>query len=142
MNFSAVAHEIDTRLRTLDGLIAHYLGQAVKSVSTPCSVVPLPDITYNQAYARGMDRVPDWEIAILAGKLDDQNAFDRLGPFADGTGSSSVIQALQSKDEDLYEPYTACDFVVVKSATFDVITWQGQDFQGALFTLDVVGSGS
>jgi hypothetical protein len=32
--------------------------------------------------------------------------------------------------------------VIVKTCEFDVITWQKQDFQGALFTLDVVGSGT
>jgi hypothetical protein len=103
-----------------------------KSISTPCMVVPLPDVQFNQAYQQGMTRIP-WEIALLAGKIGDETAFDRLGIYADGTGADSVIQALQSG------PYTACDVITVVSATFDVITWQDQDFQGALFTLDVVG---
>ncbi len=137
MNLAAVAREMDARLAALPSLVATYLGQGVKSVTTPCSVVPLPDVDFNQTYQRGMTRIPDWEIALLAGKVDDQNAFDRLGIYADGSGADSVIAALQSTPEN---PYTACDVVIVKSATFDVITWQGQDFQGALFTLDVAGS--
>jgi hypothetical protein len=137
MNLAAVAREIDERLAELPTLVAHYLGQGRKSVTVPCSVVPLPDVNFNQTYGRGMTRIPDWEIALLAGKVDDQNAFDRMGIYADGTGADSVIQALQSTPE---RPYTACDVVIVKSATFDVITWQGQDFQGVLFTIDVAGS--
>lgn len=139
MNLSAVAREIDARLQELPGLVANYLGQGRKSVTVPCSVVPLPDIDYGQHYQNGMTRIPDWEIAILTGRLDDSTAYDRLGVFADGSGDNSIIACLESTDADLYTPYTACDFVVVKSATFDEITWQGTDFQGALFTLDVVG---
>lgn len=139
MNLAAAAREIEARLATLPTLVTTYLGQGVKSVTVPCAVVPLPDIDYNQTYGNGVTRIPDWEIAILAGKVDDEGAFDRLGIYADGTGADSVIACLQSDNADLYEPYTACDVVTVKSATFDVITWQGQDFQGALFTLDVAG---
>jgi hypothetical protein len=134
MNLAAVAREIDERMKTLPSLVAHYLGQGVKSVTPPCSVVPLPDIDYNQTYRGGVTRIPEWEIAILAGKVDDLTAFDRLGIYADTTGDDSVIAALQDG-----EPYTACDVITVVRVTFDVITWQGQDFQGALFTLDVAG---
>lgn len=139
MNLAAVAREINARLRTLPTLKANYLGQGRKGVTVPCSVVPLPDINYGQTYSNGMTRIPDWEVALLAGKVDDEFAFDRLGIYADGTGTDSVIACLESTDTDLYTPYTACDSVVVKSATFDLITWMDTDFQGALFTLDVVG---
>lgn len=139
MNLAAVAAEIDARLKTLPRLATTYLGQGVKSVTVPCSVVPLPDINYQQAYVSSLTRVPDWEIAVLSGKIDDRLAFERLGEFASTSGPNSVVEALQSTDEDRFDPYTACDFVVVKSVTFDLITWQEQDFQGALFTIDVAG---
>ena len=141
MNYADVAEQIDARLRALPGLSAHYLGQWRKSVSVPCSVVPLPDIDYHQAYANGMERVPEWEIAILAGGADDIEAYRRLGRYASSSGEYSVRRVLESTDAEIFEPYTACHLVIVKSVTFDVITWQNQDFQGALFTLDVVGSG-
>lgn len=134
MNLAAVAREIEERLAALPTLVTTYVGQGVKSVTVPCAVVPLPDIDYNQTYRGGITRIPEWEIAILAGKVDDQNAFDRLGIYADTSGDDSVIAALQDG-----EPYTACDVITVVRATFDVITWQGQDFQGALFTLDAAG---
>ena len=135
MNVSAVAREMEERLRALPTLLTVYLGQQTKSVTTPCAVVPLPDIQFNQTYQRGMTRIP-WEIAVLAGKIGDETAFDRLGIYANGEGTDSVIEALQSSSA---KPYTACDVVVVQSAVFDAIEWQGQDFQGAIFTLDVVG---
>ena len=139
MNLALVAGEIDARLKKLPRLVTTYLGQGIKSVTTPCAVTPLPDINYQQAYASGMSRVPDWDIAILAGKIDDSNAFQRLGEFASTTGPNSVLAALQAPAGPIFSAYTACDFVVVKSVTFDLITWQDQDFQGALFTIDVVG---
>jgi len=133
MNLAAVAREMQGRLEDLDGIVATYLGQYTGSVTPPCVVIPLPDVNFNQTYARGLTRVPEWEIAVLTGKPDDQTGFDRAGVYADGTGDSSVIAALQSGT------YTACDTVTVVRVIFDLITWQGQDFQGALFTVDVAG---
>jgi hypothetical protein len=135
MNLAAVANEMKTRLEAIPSLLVVYLGQGTASVTTPCAVVPMPDVQFNQTYQQGMTRIP-WEIALLAGKIDDKNAFDRLGVYADGSGAESVIEALQSTPA---KPYTACDVITVVSATFDLVTWQDQDFQGALFTLDVVG---
>lgn len=139
MNLALVAGEIDARLKKLPRLVTTYLGQGIKSVTTPCAVTPLPDINYQQAYSSTLVRVPDWEIAILAGKIDDSTAFQRLGEFASTSGPNSVHAALQASAGPIFSAYTACDFVVVKSVTFDLITWQDQDFQGALFTIDVVG---
>jgi hypothetical protein len=137
MNPSAIATEISGRLAALPGLIAAYAGP-VKSVSTPCSVVGFPEsINYHGTYSRGMNRVDDWPIMILTGLADDKEAFARIGQYAATSGAGSVISVLESD-----EPYTSCDTVIVKTCEFDVITWQKQDFQGAVFTLDVVGSGT
>lgn len=136
MNLGAVALEIDARLATLPGLVSHYIGP-VKSVSTPCSVIGFPEmIDFHSTYARGMSRIADWPIMILTGRADDKEAFKRIGQYAGTSGAGSVISVLEDG-----APYTACDTVIVKSCQFDVITWQEQDFQGALFTLDVAGTG-
>lgn len=137
MNLYSVALEISARVSELDGLIASYIGP-VKSVSPPCSVLGFPEsIDYHGTYARGMSRIDDWPLMILTGKADDQEAFARIGLYAATSGAGSVISVLEADP-----PYTACDQVIVKTCEFDVITWQKQDFQGALFTLDVVGSGT
>lgn len=137
MNLAAVATEISARLSELPGMIANYVGP-VKSVSTPCSVIGFPEvIDFHGTYARGMSRIENWPIMILTGMADDKEAFSRIGQYASTSGAGSVVDALEDSD-----PYTACDTVVVKSCSFDVITWQGQDFQGALFILDVTGSGT
>lgn len=137
MNLAAVALELDERLATLDGLDAHYIGPT-KSVSVPCSVIGFPEqVDYHGTYARGMSRITDWPVMILTGRADDKEAFQRIGQYAATSGAGSVVDLLEDGD-----PYTACDAVTVKTCSFDVITWQGQDFQGALFILDVAGSGT
>lgn len=138
MNVSDVAEEVQGRLATLDSVIATYVGSP-KSVSVPCAVVGWPEgVDYLGAYGRGMTRVTDWPVLLLAGKVDDRNAFARMGAWADDSSPDSVKTLL----EDTTTPYTSCDVITVKSCGFDVITWQGQDFQGALFTIDVAGSGA
>lgn len=136
MNLAAVALEIDARLATLPGLVAHYVGPT-KSVSAPCSVVGFPDtVDYHGAYSRGMSRIEGWPVMILSGMADDKEAFARIGQYASTSTVGSVVSVLEDG-----APYTACDTVIVKTCSFDVIEWQGQDFQGALFVLDVAGSG-
>ena len=138
MNIFEVAEELDTRLATLPGLVAHYVGPR-KSVSVPCSVIAWPSpIDYLGTYGRMMKRITDWPVMLLGGSVDDGVAFQRTLEWASDTGPSSVATLLDSSTN----PYTSCDTVTVKSCDFDVITWQGQDLQGALFTIDVVGSGA
>lgn len=141
MNLYAVATEINTRLATL-GLVQTNIGPP-KSISAPCSVIPFPDtMDYQGAFGRQMDRMDGWEIMVITGKVDDSEALERLGQYADGSGATSVVTVLESKDTLLYDPYESCDFVVVKGCSFEIVEWQGQEFQGAVFVIDVVGSGS
>lgn len=138
MNIYAVAKEMGERLEALPGLVASYVGP-VKSVSVPCSVVGWPEqVDFLGTYGPNMHRITDWPVMILTGRIDDRNALERMGAYADHTGPRSVRAALEDEDQ----PYTACDSITVKNVEFDVVTWQGQDFQGAIFTIDAVGSGA
>lgn len=142
MNLFDVATEISARLQTIPGLLQTNIGPP-RSVSPPCSVIPLPEGTdYHGTYNGGMTRVANWQIFLLAGHVDDEECFARIAGYAAESGESSVRAALESTDPLLFDPYTSCHVVTVKSCTFEVVTWQEADFQGAIFTIDVVGTGS
>lgn len=136
MNLLTVAQQMDARLATLPGLNAHYIG-ARKSVSVPCSIVLLPEpIDYLQTY--GADRrVPNWEIVILTGLVDDVSAPERILRYS-GDGEGTVLHVLQTPGAP-FEPYTGCA-ITLKTCEFGVIDWQGQSFQGATFAVDVMTS--
>jgi hypothetical protein len=134
MNIAAVGQEIKVRLDTIKGLRAH-LGPP-DSVTPPAAVVVLPEeVRYDAAYGRGTDAIT-WPILLLVGRVNDRGTLERISQFADGSGPMSVKAVLED------HTYTSCDFVHVVRAQFDVVNWQGTDFQGVLFELSIAGSGT
>lgn len=108
----------------------------VDSITTPAAMVGYPDtIQYDVTYGRGADRMTI-PLYVVVAKVSDAAAADQLDKFADGTGTDSVKQVLESGT------YTAFDFVVVTSVEFQVITVQAVDYLAAIFNLDIVGSGA
>lgn len=135
MNVADVGAELQTQLNTIVGLRC-YLGPP-DSVSVPAAVVAMPDeITYDRTYGRGADEMV-WPVLLLAARVSDRNALERIGAYCDGSGTFSVKAVLENETA----AYTAFDSVRVAKVQFDVVTWQGTDFQGALFELHIFGSG-
>lgn len=136
MNVKDVGQEIHDRLDTIDGLQT-YLGPP-GSVNVPCAVVVMPElISFDQTYGRGSDRMT-WPVLLLAGRVTERLVLDRIGIYCDGSGDSSVKAVL----EDQSYTYTSCDSIRVVSVQLDTVTWGSTDFQGALFELDIFGSGA
>jgi len=134
MNLADVMDEIGDRLDMIAGLRVrkHPAG----SVTPPAALVAYPDdITYDETYARGMDRLT-LPVVLVVGKASDRAARNELAAFVDGSGSSSVKAVLESG------AYTALDEVRVVKAEFDVVSIAGTDYLAAVFELDITGSGA
>ena len=101
----------------------------------PAAIVGWPDpITYDATMARGADTltVP---LFVVVGKLDARTSRDRLAKYLDGTGADSVKAAVESGT------YTAIDSVRVQTAHVDGISVAGVEYLGAIFQLDLIGTG-
>lgn len=133
MNLVDLANEIGAAIS--EGEIRTYIGPP-NSISPPCAVIVMPElITYSGTYQRGMDELT-WPVLVLTGRVDDRTALSRVSKYCDGSGDESIKALIESF------AYTACDSVFVATCALDVVTWQGIDYQGALFTLNIAGHGS
>lgn len=126
--------DIATRLRSIPAFreVAEYPKGAVTS---PAAVVSYPEEYRPVTYNRGADRmtVP---VVVVVGKVSERSARDLLSDFVDGSGASSVIQALESGS------YTAFHSLAVSNIEFDVVTIGDTDYIAALFDCDIVGRGA
>ncbi len=104
-------------------------------VNPPQAVVSFPDpYTFDGTYGRGMDSL-DFPIIVFVGRVDVRTARDLLSAYANGSGGSSIKQAVEA------HTYTACDSVRVRNCEFGVVNVAGVDYLTAMFTVHVVGSG-
>ncbi len=134
MNPDAIAVELTAALSEIDGLRT-YKGPP-DSVSVPAGVVVLPtNVAFDQTYGRGSDKLI-WPVLVLVGRPSDRTVMERISGYLDGSGSTSVKVALEGY------AYTTCDDVYVRGADVDIVTWQGTEFVGALFHLEIFGQGA
>jgi hypothetical protein len=134
MILTDVMDAVATRLDTIAGLRVFEWPQG--SVTPPAAVVSYPETyTYDETYGRGMDRMT-LPVIVVVGRPTDRSTRDRLGGYVNGTGAASVKSVLQSGT------YTAFHTVRVVGVEFDVVTIGGTDYMGALFSLDIAGSGA
>lgn len=134
MNIANVMDELATQLDTIAGLRVYDFppGSAVP----PFAVIGFPDsIDYDATYGRGSDTttVP---VVICVGRASERVAHDQIAAYTDGSGSTSVKTVLEA------HTYTSCDSILVRKATFDIYTLGGTDYRAAVFSIDIVGSGS
>jgi hypothetical protein len=129
-----VAEQISAQLDTIAGLRSFAF--APDKVAPPAAMVTWPeDITFDQTYQRGCDRMTLGVVVVVA-RPNDRSALDRLGVYCDGSGPSSVKAVLESG------AYSAFDAVTVQSAEFDEFEIGGTIYPGALFRLDIIGDGA
>lgn len=134
MNLNTVMDQIGTQLDTISGLNVYDFPS--DHISPPAAVVAWPDeVTFDLAYARGMDRIT-LPVLILVGKANDRASRDTLGAYLASTGATSVKAVLEAGT------YTAFDTVRVTRAEFDVVRVAGVDYAAALFDLDITGEGA
>jgi hypothetical protein len=86
-------------------------------------------------YGRGSDRMR-LQVEVLVGKVSDRAARKVLAAYCDGTGSSSIKAVIEAGT------YTAFSAVRVEECTFGVVSVAAVDYLGAVFTLDIAGTGA
>lgn len=134
MNLADVMDDVATRLDAIEGL--RVSPSPVGAPTPPAALVLYPeDVTFDETYGRGMDRMtlPVW---VLVGPALERQTRDLLAKYCDGSGEASVKAVLESGT------YTAFDTLRVVGIEFGGEIVGGTDYAGALFTLDITGSGS
>jgi hypothetical protein len=136
VNLITVVAELQAALGTISGLRVPKWG--VSNINPPAGLVMPPErIDYDETYGRGKDRFPDLEVAVLVPDPTSWRAVETLAPYLDGSGSKSIKAALEAY------PYTAFDRQSLRVAwgEFDVVTYAGTPYLGAIFHLDLLGTG-
>lgn len=134
MNLANVMAELATRLQTISGL--RVFAFPPDSISPPAAIVSYPDnITFDETYGRGMDRMKLPVVAVV-GKVSDRATAPALAAYCDGSGVKSLKSVLESGT------YSAFHTLRVESIDFDVVSIAATDYMAALFTIDIAGQGS
>jgi hypothetical protein len=136
MNIGNVYAELAGRLETIPDL-KHIFPYPADDVTSPAGVMGYPEqIEYDQTYGRGMDRIRELPVFLVAGRPNAKAAMEKAAAWSSGAGTHSVKAVLESGD------YESFDEVTVTACTFGVETIGGTDYVAARFVLDVVGSGN
>jgi len=134
MNLGSVMDEVSARLDTIAGL--RCFAYPPGSVTPPAAIVSYPeDITFDETYRRGMDRMT-LPVIVVVGKVSDRASRDALSAYCNGSGAASVKAVLESAT------HTAFHTLRVVGIEFDTVTIAGTDYIAGLFTLDISGAGS
>ena len=135
MDMGACMQEIADRLDTIAGLRV-FGWPPDKPPPAPAAVVTYPEtLTFDGAYARGMDKM-DPSVVALVGKVSDRTARDRISEYAAGSGDKSFKAVIESGT------YTTFDSVRVTAIAFDIVAIGAIEYLSATFTLDIVGEGA
>lgn len=134
MRLDQVMDEVAKVVQEITGL--RVTGWPPQSLSAPAGFVSYPQsVDFDETYGRGSDQFTDLPIVLVAEKVTERSARDRVGGWASGDGSKSVKRAMEA------HTWTTCDHVIVTSCEFDVETIAGTPYLAALFKATVVGPG-
>lgn len=136
MDLNAVLDDVGARLKAVPGLEGRVYDYEPDSVSPPAAIVLLPDrMRFDLTYGRGADSI-ELPVLLIESRVDDRSRRSRIASWCSGSGSSSIKAALER------EPFAVFDSLQVKEITFDPYEIGGVVYVGALFLLDIVGSGN
>lgn len=134
MDVQDVADEMVTALGSISGLRA--FSWVPGTVNIPAAIIPPPtDITFDETYGRGMDRMT-FQVYVVASKAVDRSGTERINGYLSGSGATSIKAKLEG------HTYTSCDVVRVTTAEGGTYTIGGAEYLGAMFTVDVGGDGA
>lgn len=136
MNLDTVIKELGTAAGSIAGL--RVLPWAARTASPPALLFGLPqDITPNDTYARGGMRIADLPAILLVGNATARTSLADLSAYCAGSGSKSLTAAWQN-----YGAYTQIHAITVARIEPDGVKLSGVDYLGAIFHLDLYGSGT
>lgn len=133
MDIGNVMDELGAAVDTIAGV--RVFPYWADKVTPPAAIVSWPDIDFDTTYARGADRltVPLW---LVVGKVVARTARNDLAKYLAGAGASSVKAVIEAHSTAVWHS------VRVTKATVTVIPVAGNDYLGAEFEVDIIGSGS
>lgn len=135
MDPQAVATALKERLDTV--VAGRGFAYPVATLTPPAAVVSYPEkINYDLTYGRGVDKIDDWPIIVVEGKVSDRSATERLYAYAHPVGPKSVKRALEQPGS------AAWDDLQVTGCEFDVVTIAAVDYGAAIFHCTITGQGS
>jgi len=103
----------------------------------PAALVMYPEeILFDEAFQRGLDRMPNGGLRIVAGNVYARAARDLLSGYCDGDGAQSIKRVFYLHD------WQSCSFVRPTSVQFEPWMSAGVPLISALFTLDIAGPGT
>jgi len=133
MNLATVMDQIGDRLDTIADL--NVFRYPPDRVEPPAVIIGYPEeYGFDEAFARGLDRLT-LPVRVVEGKVSVRATRDRLALYVNGTGARSFKQVIESGT------YTAFSTVRGTGWAFDVASIAGTDYQAAVLTLDIRGTG-
>jgi hypothetical protein len=136
MNLDTVMAELGAATSTITGL--RVAAWAADRIVPPGVIFGLPDdIVPNGTYARGSMEIRDLPLILLTGKAVARTAIKTIAPYLAGSGAKSITVALQD-----YSSYVQVQAITVKRIELDAVKLSGVEYLGAIFHLDIIGSGT
>ncbi len=133
MNLADVMTELGQALETIPDL--RVSDHPPDRARVPMAIVSYPDgIDFHTTKGRGQDRM-EIPVVVLVGRTVDRATRDNLADYANGSGSLSVVEALEG------HTYTALNEIHVPSVEFDVYDLADVEYLAAIFTVQVIGPG-
>lgn len=133
MSVQTIGDGIKTRLQTITGLRVFAPDELPDSINEFPAAVILPGETVYHAHFGG-DADYTFRIIVMTGKQDNPSALNRLLPYLELTGTSSVKAAIET---DATLNGSADDCKVVSNTGLGVTSWGGVSYLSTEFTLQV-----
>jgi len=92
-NITAIRDGIEANLETITGLRGY--SEIPENPSIPAAVVVLNNVTYDQAFQRGLTELT-FTVTVIVGRFNARSTQQNLNDFASGTGGKSIKTAIQS----------------------------------------------
>lgn len=137
MQIAAVMDRLGDALKTISGL--RVFPYYAPRITPPAALVGWPDTyEFDSTLARGADRLV-LPVTVVVGKADERSARDLLTKYADGTGSSSVKQAIEQHNP---ASGAAWDSARVMTVEFHTVAIASVSYLAATFHTEVIGRGA
>jgi hypothetical protein len=92
-NIATIRTGIATNLATISGLRTSAFVPDL--VNPPVAVVRPDNISFDAAFARGLDTL-EFAVLVIVGRVDERTSQARLDGFCDTSGASSIKRAIES----------------------------------------------
>ena len=132
MNITDIRQGIEDNLETVSGLRAY--SEIPDNPVTPCAVITLNNISYDQAFQKGLTEF-SFNITVIVGRFSVVQAQQNLNDYANNDGDKSIKTAIES-DRSLSG--SAVDVRVVSMDSISALDLNdGNNYLGMEFSVTV-----